>query len=411
MSALSNGEAFAVLINRWKSQVSSPSSSSAITNQNNQSYSHKSTQDSGREASNSFTLPWNLYKANQSGPVSRDKTSEHSPYQPQASSYRHHSRDSYCKPHEPTSYCEPCDKEMPLSAYNAHIASHEKCHHPNCTFSATKKVVSAHYHSVHGAYSGSGYKTIIVENQPFRVLLGCAPEEIEQWRAERRKRYPSIANITAKEDETRNFITAGGIIRHNSDYKQSNRKSNHTNKKRPREEAVQPRAEAFSSVDPQQIQLPSSTGELTSPSSNAGNELTIEPISMLEEEGEVIELAPMMSTTVLEIPVNPSLQKDSSPTRRLCHNHAKGHCKRGSKCKFLHEQKALKAKDRPHQSSPAVDESRPGKRQHGLFLPAPLSGGKHGSLLQHLLKDSIEEEEQLLLQSFRYLTQQNFFDN
>lgn len=37
-------------------------------------------------------------------------------------------------------------------------------------------------------------QTIDVEGTKFRVLLGTSPEEVEIWRAERRKRWPTDAN-------------------------------------------------------------------------------------------------------------------------------------------------------------------------------------------------------------------------
>lgn len=44
-----------------------------------------------------------------------------------------------------------------------------------------------------------------------------------------------------------------------------------------------------------------------------------------------------------------------------------------------------------------------------LFLPAPLSGGRRGTLLKKLLEDEIQSEENIILQSFRYLVENNFF--
>lgn len=37
-------------------------------------------------------------------------------------------------------------------------------------------------------------QVIDVEGSKFRVLLGTSPEEVEVWRAERRKRWPTDAN-------------------------------------------------------------------------------------------------------------------------------------------------------------------------------------------------------------------------
>ena len=39
-------------------------------------------------------------------------------------------------------------------------------------------------------------QTIEVEGQSFRVLLGTSPQEVEQWRNERRSRWPTDKNIS-----------------------------------------------------------------------------------------------------------------------------------------------------------------------------------------------------------------------
>jgi hypothetical protein len=104
-----------------------------------------------------------------------------------------------------TFYCEPCDKEFPNQAtYNSHCSTHETCTVPGCSFTASKRVVQAHFHSTHGQYSGQGYKEIDVEGQSFRVLLGTSPEEVAQWRAERRQKFPSGNRKEVVANETTN---------------------------------------------------------------------------------------------------------------------------------------------------------------------------------------------------------------
>ena len=70
----------------------------------------------------------------------------------------------------------------------------------------------AHYHATHGLFSGSGYKDIEVEGMKFRVLLGSNEKEIEQWRAERRRKFPTAANIAKKESIREEVTKAGGIV-------------------------------------------------------------------------------------------------------------------------------------------------------------------------------------------------------
>lgn len=110
-------------------------------------------------------------------------------------------------------FCEPCDKEFSTaSSFEAHCKTHEPCRHPGCNFSASKKVVIAHFHGSHGLYSGSGFKTIDVEGQKFRVLLGTSPEEVAQWRADRKRKFPSAATAASKEEALAELKNAGGIL-------------------------------------------------------------------------------------------------------------------------------------------------------------------------------------------------------
>lgn len=93
--------------------------------------------------------------------------------------------------HQAAWRCGACDKDFSAqSAFDAHIKCHETCTFAGCGFEASPKVLAAHYESAHGRFSGQGYRTIDVEGQRFRVLVGTDPEEVRQWREERRKRFP-----------------------------------------------------------------------------------------------------------------------------------------------------------------------------------------------------------------------------
>ena len=114
-------------------------------------------------------------------------------------------------------YCEACQKGFALTtAWEAHVATHEGCPHPGCQFSATKKIVGAHWKLVHGQFSGNGLKEIEVEvdggdKMTFKVLCGTSPEEVREWREERKRLFPSAATVKAKEEERQKLIEAGGV--------------------------------------------------------------------------------------------------------------------------------------------------------------------------------------------------------
>eukprot|EP00741_Cyanophora_paradoxa_P011171 tig00020554_g10791.t1 len=70
----------------------------------------------------------------------------------------------------------------------------------DCSFVASKKVVFEHVHDAHNGVSSSR-KPIILDT----------PEEIERWRAERRKHWPSESNVERKKHEDENRRARGEI--------------------------------------------------------------------------------------------------------------------------------------------------------------------------------------------------------
>lgn len=145
--------------------------------------------------------------------------------------YESNEKNSYNSQH----YCEVCNKYFPNnSSLTSHLQTHEKCTFSDCEFegqcglviqlifqynfliviicTGTKKLVAAHHHSVHGEYSGKGYKQINVEGQTFCVLLGTDPEEVKDWRNDRKKRFPTAANISKKVEESSLLRKSGGLL-------------------------------------------------------------------------------------------------------------------------------------------------------------------------------------------------------
>lgn len=68
-----------------------------------------------------------------------------------------------------------------------HRKNHETCAFDGCKFNALEAVVTAHYQRAH------------VGNSSMKVQDLSTPEEIEKWREERRRRYPTVANVTLKQ--------------------------------------------------------------------------------------------------------------------------------------------------------------------------------------------------------------------
>ncbi|KAI3633052.1 hypothetical protein MIR68_009127 [Amoeboaphelidium protococcarum] len=116
-------------------------------------------------------------------------------------------------------------------SYKNHIKTHVKCDHDGCQFEASKRVVTQHKRDVHNTDAGIGTsirKDITVQSQKKRKIgdtcdqrneidltgVQCNDDdsggihvkimqdaEIEQWRAERRARYPTAERVAQKAEK------------------------------------------------------------------------------------------------------------------------------------------------------------------------------------------------------------------
>lgn len=325
-----------------------------------------------------------------------------------------------------TWFCEPCDKEFTqLPNYEAHCATHEKCRHPGCNFSGTKKVVIAHYHGSHGLFSGTGYKMIEVEGgMKFRVLLGTSPEEVEKWRAERRNRFPTADNMNQKQQQHDDLVNAGGVVPQRG-------------RKRDRQGVV-------TGGDPN--------------SANGGGTDTDPNRTSNPANGPRTKRCTFFARGICKEGDNCRFSHDFEP--KVCNAFVNnGRCHRGARCPFAHDKAARDelqrsraaagtigdidnatdavaaestlgtlAKDNstspmlpsssrsgdPRSKPPRCtannaakkrrvltdDEARAStqKRKGALFLPKPLAGGARGTLLKRLLQEQIEAEDNVILQ-------------
>jgi len=96
--------------------------------------------------------------------------------------------------------CDACQKEFTSKeTLNAHVGSHIQCNHEGCTFKASRKILKLHWIQVHA--SGK-----------MRIKLDT-PEEIAKWREERKRKYPTLANVEKKKEEEAKRRASGQILK------------------------------------------------------------------------------------------------------------------------------------------------------------------------------------------------------
>ncbi|KAG8197202.1 hypothetical protein JTE90_011357 [Oedothorax gibbosus] len=110
--------------------------------------------------------------------------------------------------------CDTCDRTFySPEEFQAHVSEHIKCTHKNCHFEAHPKIVALHKKMQHD----TGYADVInkLKNS----------EDIEKWRAERRRRFPTAENILKRQAEQAEKEARGEVIENKEFGKFKNKKT------------------------------------------------------------------------------------------------------------------------------------------------------------------------------------------
>ncbi|XP_076621116.1 FMR1-interacting protein NUFIP1 [Colletes latitarsis] len=103
-------------------------------------------------------------------------------------------------------YCEICDRDfLTEDSLSEHKREHKSCGIDGCTFSAHPLLIEKHIAMQHS--SGLYHK----------IKNVSTPEDIEKWLMERKKRYPTKANIDIRKAEAVEKIQRGEIIKQKQD--------------------------------------------------------------------------------------------------------------------------------------------------------------------------------------------------
>ena len=368
----------------------------------------------------------------------------------------------------PVYYCEPCDKEFTqITAYQAHTNTHEPCSHPGCTFTASKKVVIAHFHGAHGQYSGSGYKMVDVEGQQFRVLLGSKPEEIEAWKQERRARFPTKENVEKRAADRSEVIAAGGVVPSDKRSKKNTNNGNNNGNKRLKSGRDEIGEEGSARIDDaSNTSRPSAKVPIKKPctffakgncregdncryshsdlcpyfarsgqcsrgsncklrhDSNAASEPKsgdVDPTlgvikEHVDEEGDGGQTHDK-SVMTNEETSNENIHSDDRADDATRNQSVKRKVdvignsidsQTNKRSSNIRKRVAAPSSSANSSAFGPLTDKRQGRIKDGLFLPQPYAGGLQGTLLRKLLSDEMSREENLILQCIRCLVNGDF---
>ncbi|KNE70442.1 hypothetical protein AMAG_20117 [Allomyces macrogynus ATCC 38327] len=248
-------------------------------------------------------------------------------------------------PPTPTSYeCDACEKSFSsLDQYRTHTRTHVQC--SQCNFVASGRVVKQHEEDMHGI--GKEAKEI----PSWCKIKLDTPEALAKWIEDRKKRYPTDANIQKKKDEIAAKIARGELLPNGK----------RPPKPRPERPVKRPRTNADGEDDAPD-QLGTNDGAAATDAS----------------EGFA--------------PVHKS--------HRICVYWRRGHCRNGDNCRFRHDPGCAP------RGSPAAREAA---KKAGAAGAVPRQHLRRKPLLAKLLEREMHLEHSHILQCLRFMVNNRFF--
>ncbi|KAI8908860.1 hypothetical protein DFJ77DRAFT_132907 [Powellomyces hirtus] len=289
--------------------------------------------------------------------------------------------------------CIECDKSFhQKSQYVTHCATHIKCEH--CDFMASKRVVKIHEEDEHAA---------LIEGLKPAFVSTDSPEEIAKWIADRKKRYPTDANIEAKAKEEQARIDRGELPRGTKRLRGSKRPA--PPQRTPREVPIKAEPNTMD-VDPAPPLKQVDTGlgllsgyasdissSSSSSSASSGANLSATDSETLssddDTDSETVAEPTLQAPSVGQQPLN-------GRKPRICRFFLQKRCLKGDNCAFRHEA-----------PPPRQSQQKGPQQQHNKNQREPQHNRR--PLLKSLLESDIRKEKSIVLQCIRHIVQNNFF--
>jgi len=94
--------------------------------------------------------------------------------------------------------CEACAKTFYVpDQLEAHITSHIPCDEPNCSFSSSGKMMKEHKLVVHGK------RSVPLSEKALKAAAKETEDDVRRWREERKRNYPTALNIQQKAERAK----------------------------------------------------------------------------------------------------------------------------------------------------------------------------------------------------------------
>jgi hypothetical protein len=281
-------------------------------------------------------------------------------------------------------------------------------------------VVKGHFQSVHGKFSGSGFKSVTIaipgcRVQRFKICVGNRPEDIQKWIADRKRKFPrqqsqeqqQVQVQPQTEQKVKAKATATAMDETHQDAIKC--KESDTIEAVGLTSLLAGYGSSSTSDDDDDVKDADIDKVPEIPTMAASSSL-IEPTLDVMETTDSTEnaLLALNSTSAQSMEVHPSennggTARRPTPTSRPCHFFMRnGKCRNGDSCSYSHDMtkaSGMSASSRLAPTSTTTTTTTRRQEQHNK---------RSETLLRRLLANDMRRETTLTLKLLKYVARRNF---